>query len=647
MCGIAGIARFDVEPSVLAPLIERMCSAIAHRGPDGRGQEIDRDVALGMTRLAIVDIEHGKQPMLSDDRQIVLVFNGEIYNAPALRKELESEGIRFHTRSDTEVILRLYERDPTSVEERLRGMWAFAIHDRRRKLLVLSRDRFGIKPLYVTTTGKGIAFASELGALRTLSDRSEIGNAFEIDRGSAHAMLSWSYIPNEASIHAGIRRLAPATRLVVDLQTGKRTTERYYEVKPFPGAAHVESVGDACALIEPVLASAVKEHLESDVPIASFMSGGIDSSLVTYYAVRASTRPIAGYGIGFREARFDESPFARETAAKIGVEITITYFDEDSARASLADALVAYDEPFGDSSSLATYMLSSVVSRNHKVALGGDGGDEIFAGYRKHRIVRLREALESAPSVRDTIGDALLRIPARTDRTSTFSELLRTTRRLAHGLSGNDAAAYLALTQIAPLARTARLVRTEAIATHFEAPILESFGRAGGGQLQRTLVSDLANVLPNDMLTKVDRASMACRLEARVPLLDHRLVEIGVGLPDDLTLGSLRGNQGKRVLRALHERHFGKKLARREKRGFGVPVERWLRGPLAPACERLFSKASLDRFGILDSNELGEGRWRAWKQRDPQILWNCFALAAWCEAVLGDGPNTLREIVSR
>jgi asparagine synthase (glutamine-hydrolysing) len=271
----------------------------------------------------------------------------------------------------------------------------------------------------------------------------------------------------------------------------------------------------------------------------------------------------------------------------------------------------------------------------------------VFAGYRKHQIILAREMLGAAPTMRDEIARMMLRIPGRTDRTSRIAELLRTTRRLARGLEGTDAQAYLALTQVAPLARTASLVRTPAIAARFEGPIVDLFERGTRkSQLQRTLVSDMANVLPNDMLTKVDRASMARHLEARVPLLDHRLVEIGIGLPSKLTLGALGSKTGKCVLRALHERHFGAKLANRKKQGFGVPVERWLRGSLANACEHFFSNKQLDRFGILSSETLGNDRWQSWRDTDPQVLWHCFALAAWCEAALGDGPDALRTLLS-
>ncbi len=624
MCGIAGFFGIDVaDPRVT---IDAMCAAMRHRGPDGGGVTVRDGVALGMVRLAIVDVEHGQQPMLSDDGEIALVYNGEIYNAPALRRELEAAGVRFKTRSDTEVILRLYERDPARVEERLVGMWALAIHDRRKKKLVLSRDRFGIKPLFVADGGGSFAFGSELGVFAPV--RAHLQSLFSIDRGSAHAMLAWSYVPNSDTIYEGVKRVEPGSRIEIDLSSGRRTSRTYWRLEPSAEAQAVRSLGEACELVDPLLRRAVTEHLESDVPVAAFLSGGIDSSLVVAYAAEASQRPIEAFTIGFREPRFDESPFARRTATAAGVALHVETLDEGQARASLAAAMAAYDEPFGDSSSLATFLLSRVVSRSHKVALGGDGGDEIFAGYKKHRIIRIREAMARAPRLRELASRALMALPSRTDRTTAYSDALRVARRVARALAGDDAHAFVALSQVASLDKTGPLVLQRADADRFERPLLRVFEQAGGAQLQRTLTADMFGPLPNDMLTKVDRASMANHLEARVPFLDHRVAEAGVGLPAAFTLGG----QGKRVLRELHERRFGSALARRKKMGFGVPVEQWMRGPLEGACARVFDTRSLERGGVLDPRALGDGRWKAWRERDPQVLWHAFALATWLDS---------------
>ena len=646
MCGIAGLALLDVSAERANALVDAMCERMHHRGPDGGGIVAHPDVTLGMKRLAIVDVEHGKQPMTNDDGTVVLVYNGEVYNAPAIRKQLEARGVRFRTRCDTEVILRLYESDPENVEEHLVGMWAFAIHDRKRKRLVLSRDRFGIKPLFVArgpsqgAAPGALAFASELGCF----DRSlpAIEKCFALDAGAAHAMLAWAYVPEDATIYRGVVRVPPATRMTVDLASGATSTRTYWTLTPSADAARVTTLDEACELVDAALARAVFEHLESDVPVATFLSGGIDSSLVTRYATRAGRMPVKAYSIGFREPRFDESPFARETATLLDVPLEVSYLDESTARACLAPALLSYDEPFGDSSSLATWLLARNVGKDYKVALGGDGGDEVFAGYKKHRIVSLRQRLEVIPGLRAGLGRALSHFPSRTDRSRGWTELLRTVRRAARGLEGDGAEGYVALTQVASLAKTASLISEEADRDRFEGPALARYRTAVGTDLQRTLACDLAGPLPNDMLTKVDRASMAHHLEARVPFLDHRVVELGVGLPAAFTLAG----GGKRVLRTLHERAFGARLANRKKQGFGVPVERWLRTSLDAACEKLFDTKRLERTGVLSARALGGGRFRSWTASDPQLLWHAFALAAWLEANHGDGPDAVRELLA-
>ena len=644
MCGIVGLVGFDAPLERVQGLVTRMNAHIAHRGPDGEGLIAHPDATLAMKRLAIVDVEHGRQPMANEDESVVLLYNGEIYNAPQLRRELENKGVRFRTRSDTEVILRLYEQDPNDVERHLVGMWAFAVHDRRRRRVVLSRDRFGIKPLFIADTGRSLAFASELRCF----DRSLDGFArlFEVDHDAAHAMVSWSYIPEAATIYKGVHRLAPATRLTIDLATGTRTSERYWELHPSADAAAVRSLDEACEGTEALLRRAVNEHLESDVPVATFLSGGIDSSLVTAYAHDIAPGTIKAYSIGFAESYFDESPFARQTAEKLGVPIAVEMFDEATARARLPDALLAYDEPFGDSSSLATYLLSSHVARDYKVALGGDGGDEVFAGYKKYMVAHLRRPFAAVPRIRDLVGHALGKVPVVHDRTRAWTEVLRTVRRVSRGLVGSDAHVYTQLTQVVSLAHTAPLMREATNPARFELEAHVRFERAHGNELQRSLATDLGSMLCNDMLVKVDRASMACHLEARVPFLDHRVAEYGVGLPEVYTLGErTRRWSGKRVLRTLHERRFGSALANRKKHGFGVPVERWLRGPFDAACERLFARERLERYGILSSDELGDGGFRKWVGVDPVIVWHAFALAAWCEANLGDGPGELRSLL--
>lgn len=637
MCGIVGLSTGALSEGDARAHVERMATRIHHRGPDGGGVASHLEATIGMKRLAIVDLARGNQPMFSDDRSIALVYNGEIYNAPALRADLTKQGVRFDTHSDTEVLLRLYERDPEHVEEHLAGMWAFAIHDRKRRKLVLSRDRFGIKPLFLAVRNGTIAFASELRAFeRTFAP---LADAFTVDRSAAHAMLAWGYVPANETIFRGVERVPPAHRVTFDLATRERTTRGYWEVRPSPATVGLQSLDEACSLVEEVLTRSVKEHLESDVPIASFLSGGIDSSLVTAYAAEQGS--VTAYTVGFRERRFDESIFARATAERLRIPIHIALFDEAVAREHLGEALAAYDEPFGDSSSLATYLLSKQVATKYKVALAGDGGDEVFAGYRKYHIVPIRRMLGRVPFARSVVGEALGLLPRRIDRTGKVSDFLRVAGKVGRGLTSNDACAYVALTQLGTLAETASLVEGTTDAERFVRVALERFERTLGTPLQRSMASDLWNPLPNDMLTKVDRASMACSLEVRVPFLDHRVVEVGVGLPERFVLD----RNGKRVLRAIHEHRFGRALARRPKQGFGVPVESWLRTSLAPACHELFGRSRLSRFGILSPDALSDGAHRRLLERSPILVWHAFSLAAWCEATLGDGPEAMRQIV--
>lgn len=636
MCGIAGFAQLAVDDDAAARLLGAMTTALAHRGPDGHGRYWRGGVGLAHTRLAIVDVARGVQPMHAGDATIV--YNGEVYNAPALRAELEADGERCATTSDTEVVLRRYLRDPDGFEAGLVGMWALAIHDRRRQRLVLSRDRFGIKPLFVARAGHGLVFGSELGAVRAAAGH--LPGALAVDLDAAHAMLAWGYVPEDRTIYQGVRRLPPGARLELDLATGALRETVYYRPRADPDAGRVASLDEAADLIAPLIARAGREHLESDVPVAAFLSGGIDSSLVLAAAADASARPVRAFAIGFADPRFDEAPHARAVAQRLGVALDVEVLDERALLAALPDALTAYDEPFGDSSSLATFVLARLVGASHKVALGGDGGDEIFAGYKKHRIVGLWDAADRVPGARALAAAALARLPTRTDRTTKVGKLLRTVGRLAGGLAGDDTTGYVALTQVASLARTAPLV-VHPGGGALAAQVAARFTDAPGDRLRRTLTADLGNVLPNDMLTKVDRATMARQLEARVPLLDHRIVEAGLGLPRRFTLGT----RGKEVMRHLFARRFGVELARRKKQGFSVPVERWLGTVLAPACDRLFARARLARYGVL-SPALADGGHRAWLAEHPYLVWHALALAAWCELALGDGPDAVRALLA-
>jgi asparagine synthase (glutamine-hydrolysing) len=628
MCGIAGIVMPDASRDELREAVTNMCAMLVHRGPDEGGCFVGAPCAIGMRRLSIVDIANGHQPMISRDRDVILVFNGEIYNAPEIRSELEAEGITFSTRSDTEVILRLYERNPEDVELRLRGMWAFAILDRKRGRLVLSRDRFGIKPLFLLRAGRTLAFASELRSFQVLRGNPAVASALRLSPSAAHARLAGGFVPNEQTIHVGVTRLPPATRLEASLDGAVISTVRYWQPEPSADAARVRTLDEATELVSSVVQDSVAIHLRSDVPCGTFLSGGIDSSLVSAYAARAAGYPVQAFAIGFTDPRFDESPVARAAAPQRGLGIEVATLRPEDGPDLALEARRAYDEPFGDSSAVATYALSRLASRTHRVVLGGDGGDEAFAGYRKHRMVQVRERIGNA-HVRRLSARLLGLLPAPVDRTTRLSTMLRRVARVGRSIAGTDAEAYRALTQVEPLARTAAYAASPG-GDEMERELEAEFTRARGSQLQRTLVTDTRNTLPNDLLTKVDRASMRFSLEVRVPLLDHVVFETGLGLPESLTLG----RSGKAVLRALAARVVGTEIANRPKHGFEVPVEAWLRGPLLPLCEELFTRASLERHGVLSTAALADGGFRRALASDPLIVWNALALAAWCESPL-------------
>ena len=315
-------------------------------------------------------------------------------------------------------------------------------------------------------------------------------------------MLAWGYVPDERTIYEGVTRLAPGSRLELDLGAGSSRRERYWSPEPSAEASRVRTLDEACELVEPLLRRAVREHLESDVPVATFLSGGIDSSLVSAYARDASGAGLEAYSVGFREGAFDESPAARETARALSITHTVGMVDESMARAHLADALLAADEPFGDSSIVASYLVARLASRRHKVVFGGDGGDEVFAGYRKHRIVALRGALGPVPFARQALSGALARLPEGGDRGGRYSGALRALGRARRGLEGSDAEGYAALTQIVSFASTAPLAASPAEPERWLAPTLERFRDAPGSALQKTLASDLGGPLPNDMLTR-------------------------------------------------------------------------------------------------------------------------------------------------
>jgi asparagine synthase (glutamine-hydrolysing) len=640
MCGIAGVVAADWSRGRTEAAVTAMCNAILHRGPDDHGMRWESGVGLGMRRLSIVDVAGGHQPLSNEDGTLWIVFNGEIYNAPELRQKLLARGHRFRTRSDTEVIVHLYEEEGLHFADEMRGMWALAIHDTRTGRLILSRDRVGIKPLFVHCRGAQTVFASELRALRAIDGELGAG-ALDWDPAAAQAMLSWSYVPGNSTIYKSVRSVEPGTHEVIG-SGGAIMRRRYWQLAPNDDAARVRTMSEAVEVTDAELRRAVREHLESDVPVGAFLSGGIDSGLVAAYAAE-SAPTLSTFSVGFDNPTFDESPYAQAVARALGSQHVLHRMGDKDVYGALVDVLVRCDAPFGDSSLIATWAVSRVAARTHKVVLSGDGGDEVFAGYVKHSIVRWRDRLHGLPSVTFRAADLLLRgLPQSRERRTT--DFVRKLRRAVGALGVSPEAGYAALTRIASLDETRSLMAPPIVDSPFQEYVERMFlGAPGDDELAKTLSTDVAIVLPNDMLAKVDQASMLNSLETRVPLLDHRLIEVGWSLPERFKLGPQRG---KLVLRELFRRRYGDRLANRPKQGFQVPVESWLDGPLAPALEWVFSGKRLERHGLLRPECFdAEGR-RALQVSRPLLLWNAFCLAIWCEVSVGAiDQDELRDIL--
>lgn len=573
-----------------------------------------------MRRLAIIDLSTGDQPQQNESGSVICVCNGEIYNFVELRAELEGRGHRFSTRSDVEVIVHLYEELGERCFERLRGMFAVALWDGERSRLVLARDRFGIKPLYLADVADGLAFSSEVGPLLTL------GAASSPDVQAIGDLLSLGYVPGNASGLEGIRSLSPGTALI--WQAGVvRETE-------FAGIEPVFSP------LEETLAEAVQIHLRSDVPLAVLLSGGLDSSLIAALAADALDGPLHTFTVGFDDASFDERPAARTIAAAIGSEHHEVSIRLDLA-ADLPTIVRMLGEPNGDSSAIPLYYVCGAVAETVKVALAGEGGDEAFGGYSRYAWDRYaRIAGRYLPTA--ALGQALVRVPgarARTAHRDRKDLVRRAVKLLQHAglpaperyfswftLLSDDAKAQLLIDNPAPSARV------------YESLVAEvPSGLTALGRLQ---YADLRTMLQKDLLVKADRMSMAHSLELRVPMLDDRVVSAGLALPDH---EKVRGVETKRAIRRLVAQRLPHEIARRPKQGFEVPIDRWLREDLAPLAKELLSHDRIAARGLLRPVEV-ERRLSEHLRGDADhglSLYGLMTLELWFEEVVEASPRTI------
>ncbi|MDT7540293.1 MAG: hypothetical protein QOE33_197 [Acidobacteriota bacterium] len=587
MCGIAGIVRRggqQVDESVLAS----MCEAIRHRGPDDDGFYIKGAVGLGMRRLAIIDLAHGQQPISNEDGTAWIVFNGEIYNYRLLRAQLEKLGHRFHTDSDTEAIVHAYEQYGADCAKHLRGMFAFAIWDERKEELLLARDRVGKKPLLYSLTRTGqLVFGSEFSALLAHPDVSR-----DVDETALHHYLTFMCVPAPLTAYRAIRKLEPGHTLRYT-RDGEIEIERYWE--PDFNRKEKWSEEEAGERAIEVLRDAVRVRLMSEVPLGAFLSGGVDSSAVVALMSQESSDPVKTFSIGFEEQDFSELHHARRVAEHIGADHH-EFIVRPDAMEVLPTLVEHYGEPYADSSAIPTYYVSRETRRHVTVALNGDGGDECFAGYERYAAMRLAEAYRRVPApLREGfIRQAINLLPTSETHRSRFRDM----KRFASAASLPSVERYLRWVSVFDTDAKDDLYTTEFRermrphrAADFVAPW---FARANGaGVVDASLLADTMTYLPNDLLVKVDIASMANSLEARSPFLDHHVIEFAASLPESL---KLRGRTTKYLLKKVLRKLLPAENLERRKQGFGVPIGHWFRGAMQPFLrETLLSEKHLRR----------------------------------------------------
>jgi asparagine synthase (glutamine-hydrolysing) len=646
MCGIVGVLAGSSghTEDELHGLVQPMCDLLRHRGPDAEGRWVDATagLAMGQRRLAVVDLTpSGAQPMVSASGRSVIVYNGECYELEGLRRDVERTGPRLRGTSDTEVVLEACERlGIEAVLPRLVGMFAFALYDRERRVLQLVRDRLGIKPLFVTdgdATGT-IFFASETRALRHGSDGRGL-----VDGPALSSLLLRGHLPSNGSIHAGVRQLRPGT--IVSFEADGRRTEREWwsfariVTQGAAGRARTlrpSEVDEVTEHMDDVLRRAVRSRMVADVPLGAFLSGGIDSSLVVALMQEQDTRPVRTFSIGSHDPAYDESSFARAVAGHLGTDHTEVLL-EDAEVASLVPEIISdLDEPLADPSFIPTWLVSRLARQQVTVALSGDGGDELFGGYTRHRFAASRAAwLLRFPAVAKAPVAAGIRAVPPT-AWDALAELLPASRRPGRlGEQAHKAARVLAARDVRDLHARLTSVWEDGPRALRRAVMGLDPGDAAAWNVsagllpaERMMLADSLAYLPGDVLTKVDRASMQHSLEVRVPLLDHRVVEEAWALPMNLRI---RSGRTKWLLRKLLARRVPGTLTERPKRGFAQPVGAWLRGPLRGWAEDLLSPASLDRTALVRVEPVR----RLWSEHQSgrfdrhAEIWTVLVLQAW------------------
>lgn len=621
MCGITGFVTDSTRRGnqfETAEVLERMCAVMSHRGPDDQGTMVNDPVALGMRRLSIIDLSGGHQPMRSRGSDLTVVFNGEIYNYRELRQHLQTKGYQFQTKSDTESILHCYEEYGDACVDHLRGMFAFALWDAPKRKLFVARDRVGEKPLYYTITRTGtFVFGSEL---KCLLQHPEVER--EIDLKGVDAYLTFGYVPEPLSIFKGIKKLPPGHSLT--LIDGKIAIKQYWDFPREPG--EVRSEREYIEELQHRLRESVRMRLVSDVPLGAFLSGGVDSSTIVALMAQEMPEPVKTFSIGFQEDSYDELKYARLVAKRFGTDHHELIVTPDVC--SVIDELIwHFDEPFADQSVIPTYYVSKLAREYVTVVLSGDGGDELFAGYTRYAVDLKRQGFERLPRfVRQNLMKSL-------------------SEHLPHGARGRNFLYNVALDPIDRyidnISVFTNLNRTSLYSDDFLESLAGESAVAmyrehasqvrNGTPLERLLYLDSKTYLPGDILTKVDRMSMAVSLEARVPLLDHELIEFVARMPASM---KMRGEESKYIFKRAVSDFVPKEILTRPKQGFGVPIDAWINDQLRKRTHDTLRDPVTRQRGylrpeyievLLTEHERG-------RRNHSAALWTVLMFELWCRA---------------
>ncbi len=588
MCGIAGWINLNNSntPDTEA-VLHSMCETIVHRGPNSEGLWIDDSVALGMRRLSVIDLQTGDQPVFNCDKSVVVMMNGELYNYREIREDLERRGHTFTTKSDTEILPHLYEEYGEALVDHLNGMYAFSLWDSRRKKLIIARDRFGEKPLYYGTFDGKLLWASEPKAMLA-----HPAVAPELDLDSLRQYLSFDYVPAPHTIYKGISKLPAAHMMIVE--NGEVRTRRYWDL-----TWSADTLVGAPEELRDLLSDAVRMRLVADVPLGILLSGGIDSSTVAAFAVQHATDRVKTFSIGFEEDSFDESKYARQVAKHLDTE----HYEEKLSAATAGDLISEIgnwlDEPLSDGSLIPTFLLAQFVRKHVTVALGGDGGDELFAGYPMYHAHNVTQKYRAIPAFlrRGLIAPIVNALPVSRDNMSFDYKAKR----------------FVRAAELDTVERHHTWFGSFAMSEHEQLLTHDVLANSNGdiyGELRGSLANcdatteiermqylDINNYLAEDILTKVDRAAMAVSLETRAPFLDPRVGQFAASLPLDM---KLRGKSGKFILKNAMKDLLPHDILHRPKKGFGIPIAEWLRGRLRPLMEEMLAEKRLREQGIFE-----------------------------------------------